>query len=75
MDLRDRLRGRSTRTGAILIGVGVVLLIALRFWASPLSRRILGREPSGFFDFIAIPVFFVCVGAGIVLFLWEPEGR
>lgn len=73
MGLGERLADRSTRTGVILIGIGMVLLVALRFWANPLTRRILGREPAGFVDFIGIPVFFVFIGVGILLFLWEPD--
>ena len=73
MALREHVVERSTRTGVILIGIGMVLLVALRFWANPLTRRILGRDPAGFVDFIGIPVFLVFVGIGILLFLWEPD--
>lgn len=73
MSLEARIGEQSTATGAALIGVGVVLLLALRFVASPLARRILGQEPPGFTEFIGIPVFFIVVGVGIALFLWEPE--
>lgn len=75
MTLGDRVLERSTRNGVVLIGIGMVLLVALRFWANPLTRRILGRDPAGFVDFIGIPVFLVFVGVGIVLFLWEPDGE
>lgn len=68
-----RVRERSTATGAALVGVGVLLLLALRFSASPLARRITGQEPPGFVDFLGIPLFFVVVGVGIALFLWEPD--
>lgn len=73
MGLESRVRERSTATGATLIGVGVLLLLALRFLASPLARRITGQEPPGFADFVGIPLFFVVVGVGIALFLWEPD--
>lgn len=72
MGLETKIKRRSTAVGAILIGVGVLLLLSLRFWASPLARRIVGQDPPGFVDFIGIPVFFVVVGVGIALFLWEP---
>lgn len=72
MGAGTKIKRRSTATGAILIGVGVMLLLALRFWASPLARRIVGQESPGFADFVGIPVFFVVVGVGIALFLWEP---
>lgn len=75
MGLAERVAERSTRIGVILIGIGMVLLVGLRFWANPLTRRIIGREPAGFVDFIGIPVFLVFVGVGIVLFLWEPDSE
>lgn len=73
MGLEAKIKRRSTAVGATLIGVGVLLLLSLRFWASPLARRIVGQDPPGFVDFIGIPVFFVVVGVGIALFLWEPS--
>jgi hypothetical protein len=36
---------------------------------------ITGRSGVGVFEFLLIPVFFVVVGIGILLFLWEPEPR
>ncbi len=33
----------------------------------------MGQEPIGFIDFTVIPVFFVVVGLGVALFLWEPD--
>lgn len=73
MGLERRIRDRSTATGVGLIALGVLLLLSLRFWASPIARYITGREPAGFVAFLGIPVFFVVVGAGIALFLWEPD--
>lgn len=73
MGLYTRIVDRSTTSGIVLIALGVVLLLTLRFWASPLARSITGREPAGYVDFLGIPLFFVVVGAGIALFLWEPE--
>lgn len=73
MGVVTRIVERSTASGAVLIGVGVLLLLALRFWASPIARRIIGRAPPGFADFIGIFLFFVVVSVGIGLFLWEPE--
>lgn len=72
MSVESRIREQSTTIGVALIAAGVVLLLSLRFWASPLARRITGQEPPGFIEFVGIPVFFVVVGVGIALFLWEP---
>lgn len=72
MRTATKIKERSTATGAVLIGLGVLLLLTLRFWASPIARRILGQEPPGLVDFLGIPLFFVVVGVGIALFLWEP---
>ncbi len=32
----------------------------------------MGENPPGFVDFMGIFVFFIVVGIGIFLFLWEP---
>lgn len=69
----ERVAARSTAYGAGLVGLGVLLLLALRFLASPIARRILDREPAGFVEFLGIPAFFVLVGIGVALFLWEPD--
>lgn len=64
---------RSTAAGAALIGAGVVLLLSLRFWASPVARRITGADPAGLAAFLGVPLFFALAGGGIALFLWEPD--
>jgi len=66
------VRRRSTAVGAGLIAAGAVLLLVLRFAASPIARRITGAEPAGFVEFLGIPVFFVVVLLGMGLFLWRP---
>lgn len=73
MKLYTRIVDRSTTSGIVLIALGVVLLLTLRFWASPLARRITGQEPAGYVEFLGIPLFLVVVGTGIALFLWEPN--
>lgn len=73
MSVQSRIRERSTSTGVALIGMGVLLLLSLRLWANPLTRRIVGVEPPGFVAFIGIPILFLVVGIGIALFLWEPR--
>lgn len=72
MDLQGNIRRRSTALGAGLVAAGVVLLVVLRFTASPIARRITGSEPAGLVEFIGIPVFFVVVAVGMALFLWQP---
>lgn len=72
MGLSTTVRERSTAVGAALIGLGVLLLLALRFWASPLARYTTGREPPGLVAFLGVGLFLVVVGTGITLFLWEP---
>ena len=66
------VRDNSTRYGLLTIVLGLVLLVVLRLWASPITRRVTGRSGNGLFEFLLIPVFFAVVGVGILLFLWEP---
>lgn len=67
------IRDNSTRYGFLTIAMGVVLLLLLRWWASPLIRRMTGRGENGLVEFLLIPLFFLVVTAGIALFLWEPD--
>ena len=67
------VRDNSTRYGIATVVAGLVLLIGLRLWASPLTRRITGRGANGLLEFLDSPVFLGLVGVGILLFLWEPE--
>lgn len=67
------LRERNRQIGLLLTVVGVVLLLSLRWWTSPLLRRITGREAIGAIAFLMIFVFFALIAAGIGLLLWEPE--
>lgn len=66
------IRERSTRLGMATILSGVVLLLLLRFWASPLVRVISGRAENGLAEFLMIPFVLVIVTVGIALMLWEP---
>ncbi|MFB6354089.1 MAG: hypothetical protein ABEJ92_08395 [Halobacteriales archaeon] len=66
------LREQNRRIGAGLVIVGLVLLVSLRWWTSPLVRRITGRGGDFFAEFLLIPVLLAFVGAGILLLLWEP---
>lgn len=63
----NRILGISLAIG------GLLLLIILRFWTSPIVGRITARGPVGPLEFLLIPVFLALVAAGILLFLWEPE--
>jgi ABC-type uncharacterized transport system permease subunit len=72
MSVRSVLVRRSTLAGVLTMGLGVVLLLVLRFVASPISRAITGSEPAGFEAFLGIPVFFALTAIGLALFLWEP---
>jgi hypothetical protein len=67
------IRRRSTRYGVGTVVAGLVLLIALRLWASPIAREVTGRGENGLIEFLLIPVFLGVVGFGILLFLWEPD--
>ena len=58
------------RLGAGLAAVGLVLLLTLRVWASPISLVITGRSGVSVVAFLLIPVLLLVVGAGIALFLW-----
>lgn len=58
------------RLGVGVAGVGLVLLLTLRLWASPIVLTVTGREHAGVLAFLAIPVLLLVVGAGIVVFLW-----
>lgn len=67
------LRDNNRKIGLVLTVLGVVLLLTLRWWTSPVLRRIMGREDIGAVAFLLIFVFFVPVAVGIALLLWEPE--
>lgn len=69
------LREHNRRIGLGLALAGFFLLLSLRWWTSPIARRITGRQQIQVTEFLLIPVFFLLVGAGILLFLWEPERR
>lgn len=72
MSVRSVLIRRSTLAGVLTMGLGVVLLLVLRFVASPIARAITGSERAGLEAFLGIPVFFALTAIGLALFLWEP---
>jgi hypothetical protein len=61
------------RLGAGIAAVGLVLLLTLRLWASPVAMTITGRPRVGVALFLAIPLFLLVIGAGVVVFLWGEE--
>lgn len=67
------IRERNRELGVLTVVAGLLLLLSLRLWTSPITRGITGRGEIGVFEFLLIPTFFVVVGIGILLFLWEPE--
>jgi len=69
------IRERNRKVGAVTVLAGLVLLIGLRLWTSPIVRGITGRGEVGVLEFLLIPAFFLVVAIGISLFLWEPEAN
>lgn len=67
------LRERNRELGLLLMVLALVLILSLRWWTSPVLRRITGRSGITQVEFLSIPVFFVPLVIGVVLFLWEPE--
>lgn len=61
------------RLGVGVAAVGLLLLLTLRIWASPLALEITGRSRVSLVAFLAIPVVLAIVGAGVVIFLWGEE--
>lgn len=71
--LMRMIRERNRELGVLVGILGILLLLSLRFWTSPITRNITGRGEIGVIEFLLIPVFFAVVGLGVLLFLWEPE--
>lgn len=67
------IRERNRELGVLTVVSGLVLLIGLRFWTSPLVRGITGRSEISILEFLLIPAFLLIVVVGVSLFLWEPE--
>lgn len=73
MALPDQIRDESTRYGVYVIGTGLVLFIALRWWTSPIVRTITDQGTPGMVEFLLIPAFLAVLTVGVVLFVWEPD--
>lgn len=61
------------RLGVGVAVVGLVLLMSLRLWASPIALTITGRRGVSLVAFLGIPVLLLVVGAGIVIALWGDQ--
>lgn len=61
------------RLGVGIAAAGLILLLTLRLWASPVAMAITGRPRVSVVAFLGIPLFLLVVGAGIVVFLWGDE--
>lgn len=71
--LPGHIRARPKRYGVGIAALGFVLLVVLRFWASPVGRSITGRNSVSVTAFLGIPVFLALLVAGIWVFLQEPD--
>lgn len=67
------IRERNRELGLLTGVLGLLLLLSLRLWTSPLTRSVTGRSGVGLLEFLLIPAFFALVGIGTLLFLWEPD--
>lgn len=61
------------RLGVGIAAVGLVLLLTLRLWASPIALTITGRPGVNVLTFLGIPLFLLVVAAGVFIFLWGEE--
>lgn len=61
------------RTGVGIAIAGVISLLTLRIWSSPIALEVTGRSRSGAIAFLAIPGLLLVIGAGIVIALWGDE--
>lgn len=67
MDVDNRQLGVAVAT------VGLVLLLTLRLWASPVAMIVTGRPRVSVVAFLGIPLFLLVIGAGVTIFLWGEE--
>lgn len=67
----DLSNSRTLGLGAIALGV--LSLLVLRLWASPIALAVTGRRTVSVLAFLGIPLFLIFVGVGIALFVWGPE--
>ena len=70
--MRAVLKERSTAVGAGAVVTGVILLVGLRFWTSPIAIEGTGRTGISPVEFAGIPLLLALVAIGIMLFVWRP---
>ena len=63
----------NRRLGVAIAALGLVLLLTLRIWASPIAMIVTGRPRVSVVAFLAIPLFLLVIGAGVIVFLWGEE--
>lgn len=63
----------NKRLGVVVAAVGLILLLTLRLWASPVAMIVTDRPRVSVIAFLAIPFFLLVIGAGVVIFLWGEE--
>ena len=63
----------NRRLGVAVAVLGLVLLLTLRLWASPVAIIVTGRPRVSVVAFLGIPLFLLVIGAGIAIFLWGEE--
>lgn len=61
------------RLGVGIVVIGLVLLVTLRLWASPIALVITDRPGVSLVTFLVMPLLLVFVGAGIVIALWGDD--
>ena len=71
--MRTTMDVDNRRFGVGIILIGFFLLLSLRLWASPIAMTITDRSRVSVVAFLAIPLFLLIIGAGIVIFLWGDE--
>ena len=63
----------SRRLGLIVAALGVLFLLALRVWTSPIALAVTGREHASTVTFLAMPVGLLVVGLGIAIAVWGED--
>lgn len=61
------------RLGVGVAAAGLLLLLTLRLWASPIVMTVTGRPRVNAVTFLAIPLFLLVIAAGIAIFVWGEE--
>lgn len=72
--MRTFLKNRSRAIGGGAVVTGVVLLLVLRFWTSPIAIEGTGRTGISPWEFAGIPVLLALIAIGIALFVRRSPG-